>query len=122
MGFESTPQPEKKLSEAEMAQEARAKAEQATQRPEGESAGDEWKRANELLVETKRAEMLANIANMKEDVQRLQENVKSLEGDPTKTIMADNLREKIRLTEENIKQKEKEYQTWDKIERTGSPI
>ena len=70
MGFESMPQPEKKPSEAELAQEARLKAEQATQRPEGETAGDEFRRANELLAETKRAEMLGTIANIKEDITR----------------------------------------------------
>ena len=78
MGFESMPQAEKKPSEAEMAQEARVKAEQATQRPEGETAGNEFKRANELLAETKRAEMLGGIANMKEDITSTEENIKSI--------------------------------------------
>lgn len=116
------PQAEKKPSEAEMAQEARVKAEQATQRPGGETAGDEFKRANELLAETKRAEMLGTIANMKEDIVNTEANIKNIESDPTKSIMADNLRRQVKLLEEKVNQKQKEYETWDKIERTGSPL
>ena len=115
------PQAEKKPSEAEMAQEARLKAEQATQRPEGETAGDEFKRANELLAETKRAEMLGTIANMKEEITSTEENIKRIENDPA-GIMVENLRRQVKLLEEKVKQKEKEYETWDKIERTGSPL
>ena len=122
MGFESMPQAEKKSSEAEMAQEARVKAEQATQRPEGEAVADEFKRANELLAETKRAEMLGNIANMKEELASTEANIKNVESDPTKDIIAENLRRQTKLQEEKIKEKEKEYETWDKIERTGSPL
>ncbi len=122
MGFESMPQAEKKPSEAEMAQEARVKAEQATQRPEGETGADEFKRANELLAETKRAEMLGGIANMKEDIKNTEENIKRIESDPTKSIMVENLRRQVGLLEEKVKSKEKEYETWDKIERTGSPL
>lgn len=122
MGFELMSQAEKKPSEAEMAQEARVKAEQATQRPEGETAGDEFKRANELLAETKRAEMLGTIANMKEDITSTEENIKSMEGDPTKNIIAEGLKDKVAFMQKQVDQKQKEYETWDKIERTGSPL
>ena len=116
------PQAEKKPSEAEMAQEARVKAEQATQRPEGETAGDEFKRANELLAESKRAEMLGGIANMKEEIAGMEENIKSMEGDPTKNVIAEGLKDKVAFMRKQIDQKQKEYETWDKIERTGSPL
>lgn len=122
MGFESMSQAEKKPSEAEMAQEARLKAEQATQRPEGETEADEYKRANELLAETKRAKFLGEIANKKEDISSLQTEIKNMEGDPTQNIKAENLKRKLAMVQEQLAQKQKEYETWDKIERTGSPL
>ncbi len=117
------PQIEKKPSEAEMAQEARVKAEQATHRPEGETSEDEFKRANELVVEAKRAKMLGEIANIKEDIRNKEENIKNIESNPGReTVMLDRFRDEVVFMKKQLQEKETEYETWDKIERTGSPI
>ena len=64
MKFESIQQPEEELSYAERAKESRLKSEKAIHGPGGESIEDEFKRANILITESKRADLLEELASL----------------------------------------------------------